>query len=93
MTTFRWIDDGPIQRCDFQHPVAVKLRAWRGGEPELTTIKHAGYIVRVAPLWAANTYGSANPDSYEKEFDNIDEAKAYVEQQALLGIVINKLTR
>lgn len=89
---FRWTDDSTIQRCDFVKPIVVKLRQG-GGEPELTTVKHAGYIVRVPPHWAANTYGSVNPDSHPREFDNIDEAKAYVEQQALLGITLNKLTR
>ena len=41
----------------------------------------------------ACVYGSINPDTPGKWFDNIDEAKAYVEQQALLGLTLNKLQR
>jgi hypothetical protein len=38
-------------------------------------------------------YGSVNPDALGKFFDNIDEAKRYVEEQALVGLTLNKLTR
>lgn len=90
---FLWIDDGTIQRCDFERPVVVNLRAWGGGEPTPTQVKNAGYVIKRTDFWVANTYGSVNPDSYLQEFDNIDEAKRYVETQALVGIATNKLTR
>jgi hypothetical protein len=38
-------------------------------------------------------YGSVNPDALGKFFFNIDEAKRYVEEQALVGLTLNKLTR
>jgi hypothetical protein len=57
------------------------------------TVTDMGYILPRDGRLMACIYGSVNPDAPGKFFDNIDEAKAYVEQQALLGLTLNKLTR
>lgn len=84
-----------MHRCDFEPPVVVMTKSWGGGMEQIT-VHNAGYVIRRhgrPSYWVANTYGSVNPDSYSKEFVNIDEAKRYVEEQALVGITLNKLTR
>lgn len=90
---FRWTNDGSVHRCGFVEPVTVMARTWGGGEAGPHKLKDAGYIIRRATYWVANTYGTVNPDSHSQEFDHLDDAKRYVEEQALIGVVLNKLTR
>lgn len=73
----------------------IKLTAHEyGGGSTVHTTDRLGYIHKVfANRYHAHTYGVVNPDCFGQQFDNIDEAKAYVETQALTGIVANKLTR
>lgn len=90
-----WADGDTIHRAYLSTPVTITTREWGGGTRPYKT-QDMGYIQqhRTDPhKWLAQVYGSINPDCHGASFDNIDEAKAYVEQQALVGITLNKLTR
>jgi hypothetical protein len=52
-----------------------------------------GYILLRDGRLLACIYGSVHPDSPGAWFDHIDEAKRYVEEQALVGLTLNRLTR
>jgi hypothetical protein len=52
-----------------------------------------GYVRLVNGKYTASVYGSINPDAPGGWFNDLDEAKRYVEEQALLGLTLNKLTR
>lgn len=90
----KWTDAVNMHRAYFPDFVTIKTREWGGGTRLFSTMD-AGYVM-LDPLkgrWAANIYGTVNPDAPPRLFDNIDDAKEYVETQALLGVVLNKLTR
>jgi hypothetical protein len=93
-----WQNDGPIHLARLAEPVTIKSKSWQG-ELHAEKVRDLGYITRrengvpFGGLWVANTYGSINPASPSETFNDLDDAKAYVEKQALLGITLNKLTR
>lgn len=89
-----WINDHPIHRAQLETPVWIMTKQW-GGALVPTKIKDLGYVqkYRHRDEYAGQTYGSVNQDDHGACFYNIDNAKAYVEQQALVGLAINKLTR
>ena len=87
-----WSDDGTIHRCYTDSPMRIKTREWEGGYRTYNT-QDMGYVMHREGRLMACVYGTINPDTPGGWFDNIDEAKAYVEQQALLGLTLNKLQR
>lgn len=90
-----WNDDGGIHRARVEQNVTIMTKDW-GGPLRPLKVESLGYITYRPGAWykwEAHVYGSVNPDCHGASFDNIDDAKAYVETQALLGIAINKLTR
>lgn len=90
--TLCWSDGGTIHRCYTERPVRIMTHEWGGGTRPYDT-QDMGYILHREGRLMAHVYGTINPDCLGAWFDNIDEAKAYVEQQALLGLTLNKLTR
>lgn len=89
---FAWGNDSTIHRCYLTEFVTVITKEW-GGTTKPYRTKDMGYVMHRDGRLMACVYGTINPDSKGAWFDDIDEAKAYVEQQALVGIVLNKLTR
>ena len=89
---FRWGNDTTMHRCYFSDFVTVNAIEW-GGYTRPYRTKDVGYVVLRDGRMLAQVYGTINPECPGMWFDNLDEAKAYVETQALVGIVINKLTR
>jgi hypothetical protein len=88
---FLWSDGPKVYRCMLDKPVQMILRSF-SSEHNAQYVVDMGYIM-FDGQFLANVYGSINPEIPGKYFDNIDEAKAYVEEHALAGIAINKLTR
>jgi hypothetical protein len=90
---FDWMDCGSgYYRCATDKPVHIKTLEF-GGMFTNKFVQDMGYIMRVAGQYRGNVYGSVNPDAPAKDFNTIDAAKRYVEQQALLGLTLNRLTR
>jgi hypothetical protein len=89
---FIWRDSTTHYRCITAKPVQVTLRN-TVGEYNKEFVQDMGYILPRDGRLMACIYGSVNPDALGKFFDNIDEAKRYVEEQALVGLTLNKLTR
>lgn len=87
-----WSDGGTFHRCFTERPVRIQTREWGGGTRPYYT-QDMGYILHREGRLMAHVYGTINPDALGKWFDDLDEAKAYVEQQALLGLTLNKLQR
>lgn len=87
-----WSDGGTFHRCYTDRPVRIIAREWGGGTRPYDT-QDMGYILHRDGRLMAHVYGTINPDALGKWFDDLDEAKAYVEQQALLGLTLNKLQR
>jgi hypothetical protein len=90
---FDWMDCGSgYHRCTTDKPVKIKTLEWSGMFTN-TFVQDMGYIMPKDGRVLACTYGTVHPESPGAWFDNIDEAKRYVEEQALLGLTLNKLTR
>jgi len=90
---FEWSTRYTMHVCRFETPVKTTINF--NGRPTQTTVKDAGYIT-VHPIkegwWVANVYGSINHTSPSMETNDLDEAKRYVEQQAIVGVVISRLS-
>lgn len=84
-----------VWSCHSREPVTVTNKDSLGNYYKSTTAD-MGYITRSLlqhHLWVANTYGTINPTSPSLETPDLDVAKRYVEEQAIVGITVNKLTR
>jgi hypothetical protein len=90
---FVWSDSPTHYRCTAAPAVKMKMRQFGGIEAFVGKITDMGYVIPRDGRFMAYVYGSVNPDTPGQCFSNIEDAKAYVEEQALLGITINKLTR
>jgi hypothetical protein len=79
--------------CHSRELVTVKAES-SDGVHQITT-RDMGYITYWfhTKMWVANTYGTINPTSDSWESTDLEEAKRYVEEQAIVGITVNKLTR
>jgi hypothetical protein len=91
---FDWMDCGSgYSRCTSTEPVTVKVFAFGSTVPHNARITHMGYIMPKDGRLMACVYGSVHPESPGAWFDHTDEAKRYVEQQAMVGLTLNRLTR
>lgn len=90
---FVWVDSPTHHRCTTDTPVKVKSRVWGGSSYADRFVHDMGYVlVRDGQLFAC-VYGSISPDTPGQYFDDLDEAKRYVEEQATVGLALNRLTR
>lgn len=90
---FYWRHRDGVWVCHTKEPVTIRTKY--GGEVETTKTRDMGYITYwfYTKMWVANTYGSINPTSDSFESHDLEEAKRYVEEQAIVGVTVNKLTR
>ena len=90
---FYWKHRDGVWVCHTKEPVTIRIKS--GGEIKTTKTRDMGYITHWSPaeIWVANTYGSINPTSDSLQTPDLDEAKRYVEEQAIVGVTVNKLTR
>jgi hypothetical protein len=90
---FDWMDCGSgYWRCTADKPVKIKTLEW-SSLMRMTRITDMGYIMHRGGSYQGHIYGSVNQDAMPKSFNTIEAAKAYVEEQALIGLTLNNLTR
>jgi hypothetical protein len=90
---FDWMDCGSgYWRCTSTEPVKIKILEW-SSHMRTAQITDMGYIMHRGGSYQGSTYGSVNRDAMPKSFNTIEAAKSYVEEQALVGLTLNKLTR
>jgi hypothetical protein len=91
---FDWMDCGSgYHRCTTDKPVTIKAFNFGGTGTHNARITDMGYIMHRAGQYEGHIYGSVNQDAMPKGFNTLEAAKAYVEQQAQVGLTLNKLTR
>ena len=90
---FHWRDTPTHCRCTSDRPVTIKARDFGGIGVHDERVSDMGYVLLRDGRFLACIYGSVHPESPGAWFDHIDEAKRYVEEQALLGLTLNRLTR
>jgi hypothetical protein len=84
---FNWRNNPTHYRCTTDKPVGITINHG-AGHAEVTDM---GYVIPRDGRFMACIYGSVNPDALGAWFDNIDDAKRYVEEQALIGLTLKKL--
>jgi hypothetical protein len=90
---FDWMDCGSgYSRCTTDKPVKIKILEW-SAHMRTTLVTDMGYIMHRAGQYEGHIYGSVNQDAMPKGFNTLEAAKRYVEEQALIGLTLNKLTR
>jgi hypothetical protein len=90
---FVWNDSPTHYRCCSAPAVKLKMKQFGGIEGFVGGLTDMGYVIPRDGRFMAYVYGSVNPDTPGQFFKTIEDAKAYVEEQALVGIALNKLTR
>ena len=87
---FIWEHGEVYCRCVITPKVRIKTREWEG------TIKPywvdaVGYIRVRMDAYEGHIYGTVSKEP-PKSFGTLEQAKAYVEEQSLIGLAVNKLT-
>lgn len=90
----KWHADGSRHRAFLTQAVDITALDFGGAQTRFW-LKDLGYVLWRADCtqWLAALYGSCNPDAESRFFTSLANAKQYVEDQAMAGIAINKLTR
>jgi hypothetical protein len=87
---FIWENGEVYCRCRIYPKVLIKTREW-GGETNPLWVDTIGFVRVRLHAYEGHIYGTVSP-AHPKTFGTIEEAKAYVEEQSLIGLAVNKLT-
>ena len=87
---FIWEHGEVYLRCVITPKVRIKTREWED-RIKPYWVDAVGYIKVNYGEYEANIYGTVSPVA-PKRFDTLEQAKAYVEEQSLIGLAVNKLT-
>lgn len=86
---FIWENGEVYLRCTITPKVRIKTREWED-RIKPYWVDAVGYIKVNYGEYEANIYGTVSP-APPKRFDTLEEAKAYVEEQSLIGLTVNRL--
>jgi hypothetical protein len=90
---FDWMNCGSgYYRCATDNPVPIKTMEFSGAM-YICSVRDMGYIMHRGGSYQGHIYGSVNQEAMPKSFNTLEAAKAYVEEQAMVGLALNKLTR
>lgn len=90
---FEWMDCGSgYSRCTTDKLVTINTFEF-GGAKSTARVSDMGYITHRGGKYHGHIYGSVNQDAMPKSFNTLEDAKRYVEEQSILGLTLNKLTR
>lgn len=86
---FIWENGEVYCRCTVRPEVRINVKEWEGTLKPYW-VDAVGYIKVNAADCEANIYGTVS-SAPPKRFNNLSDAKAYVEEQSLIGLTVNKL--
>lgn len=87
---FIWENGEVYCRCTIRPKVRITTRDW-GGITKPLWVDAVGYIKVNDADYEANIYGTVSSVA-PKLFAHLEQAKAYVEEQSLIGLAVKKLT-
>ena len=87
---FKWDDGEAYCRCTVRPKVRIKTKEWDGNLVPLW-VDSVGFVRIRDDMFEGHIYGTVSP-AHPKSFAHIEQAKAYVEEQSLIGLTVNKLT-
>lgn len=86
---FIWEDGLAYCRCTIKPKVRITTREW-GGAAKPLWVDAVGFVKINADCYEGHIYGTVSP-APPKLFAHLEQAKAYVEEQSLIGLTINRL--
>lgn len=86
---FIWGNGVAYCRCVITPKVRITTREW-GGETKPLWVDAVGFVKINADCYEGHIYGTVSP-AHPRRFDTIEQAKAYVEEQSLIGLAVNRL--
>jgi hypothetical protein len=86
---FIWEHGLAYARCTVHPKVCIKIKAWDGSLVPLW-VDAVGFIKINADSYEGLLYDAVSP-AHPKSFDTIEQAKAFVEEQSLIGLTVNRL--
>lgn len=86
---FHWDDGQTYCRCTITPKVQVRTYSWGGGE-EPVWIEAAGFVRIRIDGYEGHIYGTVSKEP-PRSFATMEEAKAYVEEQSLIGLTVKRL--
>jgi hypothetical protein len=86
-----WDNGQTYCRAVITPKVRITAREW-GGTTKPLWVDAVGFV-RIRNTWYEGHIYSIVSEAHPKVFDTMDQAKRYVEEQALLGLTLNRLTR
>jgi len=87
---FKW-DNGEVYcRCTITPKVLISTTEF-SGETRPLWVDAVGFVRVRMDAYEGHIYGTVSP-IHSKSFDTLGEAKAYVEEQSIIGLTVNKLT-
>lgn len=86
---FIW-DNGKVYcRCGAASKVRITSRTWDDA-PAPRWIEAVGFVRIRTDAYEGHIYGTVSP-AHPKSFDTMEAAKAYVEEQSLIGLTVHRL--
>ena len=86
---FKWENGEVYCRCTIKPHVRITTTEW-GGHTKPLWVDAVGFVRVRMEGCEGHIYGTVSP-AHPKSFDTLEEAKAYVEEQSLIGLAVNKL--
>jgi hypothetical protein len=86
---FKWESGEVYCRCTVHPKVRIKTKEWNGDLVPLL-VDSVGFVRVRMDGFEGHIYGTVSP-AHPKSFHTIEQAKAYVEEQSLIGLTVNKL--
>lgn len=86
---FIWDNGMAYCRCVIKPKVRITTREW-GGITKPLWVDAVGFVNFYADCYEGHIYGTVS-SAPPKRFANLGDAKAYVEEQALIGLTVNRL--
>lgn len=86
---FIWENGFAYCRCTITPKVRIKTKEWDGNFVPIWA-ESVGFVRIRTDGYEGHIYGTVSPVA-PKTFDTIDQAKAYVEEQSLIGLTVNRL--
>lgn len=86
---FIWENGEVYCRCTITPKVRINTLTW-GGEAKPLWVDSVGYIRVGRDGYGGHIYGTVSKEP-PKTFATMEAAKAYVEEQSLIGLAVNRL--
>lgn len=86
---FRWDNGQTYCRAVITPKVRIKTVMW-GGNLVPLWVEAVGFVRIRMDAYEGHIYGTVSP-AHPKSFPTMEAAKAYVEEQTLVGLTVNKL--